>query len=339
MAIRTRGAGLEVDVQVTAAGEKRRYRETIRGDLQTAKAFEARVRADLLAGCKPDPYQGHTPGRSGIPLGDALEQVWERYWANGGQARTVRSNMAVCVEFFGKDKDLASISNADLDDFIMWMQRRDYAPSTIRSKYAVLSKAFRHFHRRGNLKTLPSVELPQIGDNLRDRLVSEEEFGRLLGCLPPGPQQRALVALFQLLLDTGARRSELWASKGVDVRDGRITLRETKTGKSRVVPLTARAQQAWAYLAALDPEAPCGWATSGVVRHAWDYARNQMGLMGDEGFIPYALRHTCASRLYERTRDLMLVRDWLGHSDIKMTTRYAKLAPLSLDRARDLLEG
>ena len=338
MTIRPRGSGLEVDVQVTVAGEKRRYRETIRANLPAAKAFEARVRADLLAGIEPVPHSEHTTASKGLPLKAALEDVWERYWSKGGQARTVRSNMAVCVEFFGEGRDLATISSADLDDFVVWMTRKGYTPSTIRSKHAVMSKAFRHFHRRGNLKTIPSVELPKIGDNLRDRVLTEEEFQTFLAHLPPGADQRRFVALFTLLMDTGARRSELAASRGDAVTGRMLTLRETKTGRTRVVPLTSRAADAWSYLKALDPAHPCDWATSGVVRHAWDYAKNLMGLAGDDGFIPYALRHTCATRLYERTRDLMLVRDWLGHTNVKMTERYAKLAPLSLERARDLLE-
>jgi integrase len=46
------------------------------------------------------------------------------------------------------------------------------------------------------------------------------------------------------------------------------------------------------------------------------------------------LRHTCGSHLvmgtWGRPFTLMEVRDWLGHSDIKTTQRYARLAPDAL---------
>lgn len=53
------------------------------------------------------------------------------------------------------------------------------------------------------------------------------------------------------------------------------------------------------------------------------------------------LRHTCGSHLvmgtWGRAFSLMEVRDWLGHSDVKTTQRYARLAPDALrERVRRL---
>lgn len=341
MAIRKRGNGLEVDVQVTLNGHPRRYRETISGTFDEARSHEARVKADLLDGLEPTPFNTKSDGPR-LPLEASLEKVWERYWSNGGQARTVRSNMAVCVEFFGKDKCLSQITAADMDDFIIWMRQKDYAPSTIRQKACVMSKAFRHFHRRGNIDSIPQYDLPTIGDNTRDRVVTEEEFNTL-GTITyeelPGQRGLDFCCLWAVLLDTGARPSELRTVKDGDIRGALMTLRETKSGRSRTIPLTDRARDAVEALVAIHGDLPFGWATPAVIRHAWDFCRERMGLADDPGFIPYALRHTCATRLYAKTRDLMLVQRWMGHADIKMTLRYAKLQPGDLERARDLLEA
>ena len=334
MAIRARGNGLEVDVQVTVAGEKRRYRETIHATLLQARAFEAVVQNALMQGREPLPFKQAPDAGHTLALGKALEDVHARYWAGGGMERTVRSNMASCVEFFGEGRDLSSITSADMDDFIQWLKAQDLAPSTIRQKVSVMSRAFHHFHRRGNLKGVPVYELPRIGDNTRDRVVTEEEFQTLCAAHADQP---LVAALWTVLMDTGARPSELREVCSPDLRDDLLTLRETKNGKSRTIPLTPRALAAMKLAIERTDGIPFGWASKDAIRHRWAYARERMGLSHDEGFIPYALRHTCATRLYAKTRDLMLVQRWMGHEDIKMTLRYAKLQPGDLERARDLL--
>lgn len=116
-------------------------------------------------------------------------------------------------------------------------------------------------------------------------------------------------------------------------------MRDTKSGKSRTIPLTHCALAAITELLATEGDSPFEWATPSAMRHAWDWARARMNLTNDPGFIPYVLRHSCATRLYDKTRDLMLVQRWMGHTDIKMTLRYAKLQPGDLEKARDLISA
>lgn len=42
---------------------------------------------------------------------------------------------------------------------------------------------------------------------------------------------------------------------------------------------------------------------------------------------PHSLRKACATRLYQQTKDLLFVRDYLGHSDAKVTQTYIELRP------------
>ncbi len=48
---------------------------------------------------------------------------------------------------------------------------------------------------------------------------------------------------------------------------------------------------------------------------------------GIEGFVFHDLPHTFASYLVMAGVDLMTVKEFLGHKDLKMTLRYTHLAP------------
>ncbi len=64
-----------------------------------------------------------------------------------------------------------------------------------------------------------------------------------------------------------------------------------------------------------------------------------MGLQNDREFVLHALRHTCASRLLNKGVDIVTIRDWLGHADIKTTMIYAHLAPNRLAHAAAILDS
>ena len=52
----------------------------------------------------------------------------------------------------------------------------------------------------------------------------------------------------------------------------------------------------------------------------------------------HKLRATCATTLYEKTGDIYLVADVLGHSNIENTKRYANISTKSKKKAADILD-
>jgi site-specific recombinase XerD len=63
-----------------------------------------------------------------------------------------------------------------------------------------------------------------------------------------------------------------------------------------------------------------------------------MNKENDPGFIRYITRHTCASRLVQNGADLAIVKQWMGHTSITTTMRYAHLAPKHVEAAVQYLE-
>jgi len=58
--------------------------------------------------------------------------------------------------------------------------------------------------------------------------------------------------------------------------------------------------------------------------------------LADNNITPHALRHSCAVALLQAGADLSVIRDYLGHSTIRTTSRYVKT---NLKMKRDILEA
>lgn len=135
-----------------------------------------------------------------------------------------------------------------------------------------------------------------------------------------------------LSLNTGARQGELtklrWESVNLD--NAVMTLKgdTTKSGSTRHIPLNSEAldtlrrwqKQSTGHI--VFPGRSGGELVE--IKTAWGNLLKEAEI---EAFRWHDMRHHFASRLVMAGVDLNTVRDLLGHSDLKMTLRYAHLAP------------
>jgi integrase len=148
-------------------------------------------------------------------------------------------------------------------------------------------------------------------------------------------------------LNTGIRRRSLfrllWSD--IDFREEILTVRaETaKAGKEIHIPmneLLSRTLADWKAQTGGDGDelvfpSPKSGEVFNNVRRAWDGVLKAADI---KKFRWHDMRHDFASQLVMKGVDLNTVRELMGHADLKMTLRYAHLAPRAKRAAVELLE-
>jgi len=126
-----------------------------------------------------------------------------------------------------------------------------------------------------------------------------------------------------ICLSTGARWGEAEGLTSGNVRDGKVTFNDTKNGKNRTIPV---AEWLFERLKKHVPKAnnrPLFTSSIGSFRRALKRTTIEL----PKGQAAHVLRHSFASHFMINGGDILTLQRILGHSDIRITMRYAHLAP------------
>ena len=194
-------------------------------------------------------------------------------------------------------------------------------------------------------------ELISIADERkRTTVISLTEEGRLLAACD-SEYRRHTKAFIIALLDTGARRGELfrlrWADVDVEAMHMTVTSYKGKTVQKRPVPLTPRLLSAIVDLrehppiatrkigrkTRMKPDKDLVFGIGRTIQKSWELARADAKL---QHVRLHDLRHTAATRL----KDKLVISDVgliLGHSDPRTTQRYVNRTPEVVRAAGEVL--
>jgi integrase len=178
-------------------------------------------------------------------------------------------------------------------------------------------------------------------DDSRERYLSEEELGRLMEALDERMYRKGTKDLNQtnlrmrlivlIAVSTGMRSAEIHRLRWSDVMysEGLLAVRaKLKKGKERFVPMTSElAEEIRRYPAVIGQDRifpPKGGPTSKRQRLEGSF-EDLLERANIHDFWFHDLRHTFASWYMMNGGDLYELAKLMGHANIKMTERYARL--------------
>ncbi|MGK6317815.1 tyrosine-type recombinase/integrase [Neorhizobium sp. DT-125] len=282
-------------------------------------------------------YQFNPSGPIKVVKSNRLITLLERYvdilWEPGSHKNNVTAFIKELDEILlGQAFD--TFTYEMVDRLIGELRKRGNSNATINRKMAALSKLLRKAFKMGDIHSLPEFRRQKEKAG-RIRFLEDDEEDRLFAAIRTRNEHYYGLCIF--LVDTGARLGEGIGLRWNDIYESRATFWITKSGKSRTVPLTARAVEAVDAQAGR-PDGPFADIDQQHFRSIWNAAKDEVALGSDPDIVPHVLRHTCASRLVRGGIDIRRVQMWLGHQTLQMTMRYAHLASHDLDVCVPILE-
>lgn len=274
-------------------------------------------------------------------LGQGFEDCLTEEWKGRGGETSAVKNSRAALEFFGAKTPLSEITTDWIYAWVTRLRQIGNSNGTINRKLAALSKIMSHAFHRGKMPAKPNFPKRKQEPEGRQRFLTQEEETRALAFLSQWEKDEH-VEVFCVLVDTGMRPSELWRleTRHCNFETGMLLIPKTKNNKARSVPMTSRVKGIIARRLELTPQGQRVFPfDNNWMEHVWQRLRYSMQLGDDKEFVPYALRHTCASRLVQRGVHLSVVKEWLGHKNIQVTMRYAHLSPANLSEAVKVLEA
>lgn len=252
----------------------------------------------------------------------------------------------VLLDYF-KDTPLERISYRDLETFknrrklIPTKKRTERTGAQVNREMSVLKHFFNKCVEWEMLDVNPfkrgrSLMFQEKREHIR--FLTSEEASRLL------EECKTIRPIIQAAILTGMRLNEILTLQWDQVYNGQIHIKaqDAKSKKAREIAINDALGALLAELEEINGDrSPYVFIQKDgrrflSVRTAFLNACKRAGI---ENFRFHDLRHTFASQLVMAGADLPSVQKLLGHSDIKMTMRYAHLAPGHLQDTVNKLNG
>ncbi len=262
-----------------------------------------------------------------------------------GYGHDLRDYLLFMVGREGRALPVKDVTRRQLEAYILSLVERGLAAKTIRRKASALSSFFKWAVYQGLCSTDPTdmLPLPRVKHRVMYCPSQAEVMNFVDSCRCPLTRTIASILFF-----TGIRVGELCALELDDLHldSEYLVVKDSKNGRSRVVPLCKAAIQAVTdYIESIRPttDSPRLLATARTGRVSRNHAialvraeRKRQQLK--HPLTPHALRHAYATALYHKGVDLLKLQHLLGHASLATLQHYTHVRTRQLHEAVSLLD-
>ena len=272
--------------------------------------------------------------------------------------KSYREGLNLFFSFIAKSKDIRiyqigfdDISPENLKDFVSWLQdERHCGKTTINQRFAIIRAFLKYTGARFPDMNSYYVKMQQIPFKKAEKDLTVDFFSeKALEAIlkQPDPHKKSEHRnLFYLILlyDTGARNQEILDLRPTDFvtigKSSHVVI-HGKGNKTRCVPIMNKTMEHFeSYIKrfSIDPrdsDTTVFFTTSHECRHPMSddnvarflkgyvaSARKECAEIPDK-VTPHMFRHSRAVHLYRKGVPLVLISEWLGHSNLETTLIYA----------------
>src|SRR5215210_5683048 len=285
---------------------------------------------------------------------ERLIAVYLRTLTSPQTIRTYNTEIRMFVRFLVGELG-RSLGEVTVEDLSLYRERslRAYAPATAAKKLAALRRFLTFAYMGGVTRINPEAlrffaKSPKVGQDPSYNVLTEEELGRMLAAArangtPNGLRDYVLLAV---LAGAGLREAEVVGLKIGDFRevgDEQVILRVVGKGvKLRAIPVSPelwRLVQRYVLLSGrslashADARKPLFASREGggdrplttrSVRYIVKKYAQAAGVT--KAISPHSIRHTVGTNMALNEAPLLIIQQFLGHSDPKTTMRYIRRA-------------
>jgi integrase len=204
-------------------------------------------------------------------------------------------------------------------------------PATVIHELSLLTRLLRYAVTDFGIplpQGVPSIKLPRMPQGRVRRLDGDEEK-RLFDAAKNDPEVHDIISL---AINCATRRSELLnvEKSDIDLENRTLTLRKTKNGLIRVVPLSVAAIET--FRRRLSSSDRVFEISAPALSQRFAAISKKAGI---EGLRFHDLRHEAVSRLFEMGLTTVEVAAISGHQSLSMLQRYTHIKPEHLVRRLD----